>query len=168
MPEAEQRAFWLDLWAEGFRQLGVPADLAVTFADELLDPANGGDLQTVYPDVVPTLEGLLKGGKQLGVISNFSSNCQDLLRQLGLEGYFDFFIVSGILGVEKPDPQIFEAAVAASRRDKAGMVYIGDSIHHDIDGAAEAGLDAVLIDRENRHPEFRGTRIAELTELLRN
>ena len=55
-------------------------------------------------------------GKPLGIISNFSPNCESLMKQFGLAHYFDFFIVSGILGVEKPDPRIFEAALTAAGR----------------------------------------------------
>jgi putative hydrolase of the HAD superfamily len=167
MPPAEQRAFWTEFWAEGFRRLGVEDATARVYADELLDPVNGGNLQAVYPDVRPTLEGLEARGRRLGIISNFSPNCQDLLGQLGLERYFDFFIVSGILGIEKPDPAIFEAAVSASGLPRTRLVYIGDSIHHDVEGAQRAGIDAILIDRANLHPEFKGTRIRDLRELLR-
>lgn len=165
LPASGQRAFWLDFWAEGFRRMGVDEDAAQRFANEVLDRANGGDFQKVYADVVPALENLRARGKRMGIISNFSPNCEPLLRELGLARYFDFFIVSGILGVEKPDAQIFHAAMEASGRNAADLVYVGDSVYHDVQGAHNAGLDAILIDRANRFSELETTRVRDLREL---
>lgn len=165
MPAREQRAFWVDFWAEGFRQLGVSESDALGFANELLDPANGGDFQQVYEDVVPALDALQARGKRLGVISNFSPNCEPLLRRLGLAQYFDFFVVSGIIGIEKPDPRIFEAAIQASGRAVSELVYVGDSVFHDVEGAQSAGMDAILLDRADHFPNFETARVRDLREL---
>lgn len=166
LPAAQARAFWVDFWAEGFRRMGLDEAASQTFAEELLDPVNGGNFQAVFDDVVPTLEELTAQGKQLGVVSNFSRNCEDLLRELGLAHYFNFFVVSGIVGVEKPDPRIFEMAVAVAGKPKADLVYIGDSLYHDVQGAQSAGLDAILLDRANRMPNFDGMHITSLLELI--
>lgn len=169
LPVSAQRAFWVDIWAEGFRRIGVREDDAIRFADELLDPAHGGDLQRVFEDVTPALDALKARGKQMGIISNFSPNCESLLRQLGLAHYFDFFVVSGILGIEKPDPRIFEAAVSAAGKDAGALVYVGDSIFHDVQGAQAVGMSVVLIDRADRYPhfesEYAARRIRDLREL---
>ncbi len=162
---SEQRAFWIDFWAEGFRRLGVADGDARRFADELLDPAHGENFQAVFDDTFPALDALKARGKRLGIISNFSPNCESLLREMGLAHYFDFFIVSGILGVEKPDPRIFEAAIEAAHESVSQMVYIGDSVHHDVEGAMGAGMDAILVDRANRHAERVVRRIRDLREL---
>ncbi|HZQ05267.1 MAG TPA: HAD-IA family hydrolase [Anaerolineae bacterium] len=162
----EQRAFWTDFWAEGFRQLGLQETDAVRFADELLDSVNGGNFQAVFDDVVPALDGLCARGKQLGVISNFSENCESLLSSLGLAKYFDFFIVSGILGIEKPDSRIFQAAIEASGKDVLELVYVGDSIFHDIEGARAVGMDAILVDRANRYAKLDVMRVRDLRELM--
>lgn len=166
LPYDTQRAFWLELWAEGFRRLGVDAAHSYALANELLDSANGANFQAVYADVVPTLEALRRRGKGLGIVSNFSANCEALLRDLGLADYFDFFIVSGIVGIEKPDARIFHAAIQAAGRDARELVYVGDSIFYDVEGARGAGLDAVLVDRANRYPDFPGARVTSLAQLL--
>lgn len=160
-----QRAFWLDFWAEGFRQIGVGDADARTFAGELLDPVHGGNYQMVFPDTIPALERLRARGKRLGIISNFSPNCQSLLDELGLAQYFDFFIVSGILGVEKPDPRIFDAAIQAAGKTVTELVYIGDSVFHDVQGAGTVGMDAILIDRANKYPAENIVRVRDLREL---
>jgi putative hydrolase of the HAD superfamily len=165
LPAREQRAFWMDFWAEGFRQIGVSEEDAQRFVAELLDSVNGGNFQKVFDDVVPALEQLQTRGKRLGIISNFSPNCESLLRTLGIARFFDFFIVSGIIGIEKPDPEIFRAAIHAARQPVTELVYIGDSIFHDVEGARNAGMDGILIDRADRFPNFQGTRIRDLREL---
>lgn len=165
LPADEQRAYWLDFWAEGFRQIGVTERDALKFATDLLDPVNGGDFQQVFDDVVPALDALQTRGKRLAIISNFSPNCESLLGRLGLAHYFDFFVVSGILGIEKPDPRIFQEAIRASGKDVSELVYIGDSVFHDVEGAHGAGLDAVLLDRANRFPDFKSARVRDLREL---
>ncbi len=165
LPAREQRAFWLDFWAEGFRQIGVREEDARGFVAELLDTVNGGNFQKVFEDVAPSLEQLQARGKRLGIISNFSPNCQTLLQALGIAHFFDFFIVSGILGIEKPDPEIFYAAIRAAQQPVEKLVYIGDSIYHDVEGARGAGMDGILIDRADRFPNFTGTRIKDLREL---
>lgn len=165
LPVEAQRAFWLDFWAEGFRRLGVSGADAVPLAEELLDPVNGGNYQMVFEDVFPALDALQARGKRLGIISNFTPNCESFLRDLGLAQYFDFFIVSGILGIEKPDPRIFQAAVAAAGKPIGELVYIGDSVHHDVEGANDAGMDAILIDRPNRFANSPMPRVRDLREL---
>jgi putative hydrolase of the HAD superfamily len=165
LPANEQRAFWVDYWAEGFRRIGVSEADALNFTKELLDEVHGGNFQRVYEDTVPALEQLRARGKRLGIVSNFSPNCESLLRGLGLADYFDFFIVSGIVRVEKPDPQIFRLAIEASGKDVSELVYVGDSIFHDVEGARGAGLAAILLDRGNRVPGFAGARIRDLREL---
>ena len=165
LPVQAQRAFWLDFWAEGFRRLGVSDADAVPLAEELLDPVNGGNYQMVFEDVLPALDALQARGKRLGIISNFTPNCETLLRALGLAQYFDFFIVSGIIGIEKPDPRIFHAAIAAAGKPASEMVYIGDSVHHDLEGANGAGMDAILIDRPGRYADRALPRVRDLREL---
>lgn len=170
LPLEQQRAFWIDYWADGFRHIGVSDADAVRFASELLDPTHGGNYQKVFDDVVPALEQLKAQGKRMGIISNFSPNCESLLRQLGLAHYFDFFIVSGIIGIEKPDPRIFEAAIAAAGKPASELVYVGDSIHHDVEGANGVDMAAVLIDRADRFPDFASgtpsrTRVRDLRAL---
>jgi putative hydrolase of the HAD superfamily len=87
------------------------------------------------------------------------------LKQLGLAHYFDFFVVSGILGIEKPDSRIFQAAIAQAGQDVSELVYIGDSVFHDVEGAQGAGMDAILVDRADQLPQFPGMRVRDLREL---
>ena len=73
-------------------------------------------------------------------------------------------VISGIEGVEKPDPRIFRLALerAACARD---AVYVGDNPEFDIVPTAALGMFPVLIDRRGRHPGHVGARVTDLGDL---
>jgi putative hydrolase of the HAD superfamily len=124
-----------------------------------------GRFDQLFDDSLPALEALREMGVRLGVLSNFTPDLEDLLSRLGVHGYFDFIIVSSHVGLAKPDPRIFELAVVKAGRPKDRLLYVGDHIGDDIEGARAAGLDAVLIDRKNRQPDAPCPRIQSLLEL---
>ena len=158
--------FWNDFYGEGFRRLGVTADVSAAAANIRVH-FQRGEFETVFDDVIPTLDALTARGLTLGILSNFSPNCEDVLRRVGVHRYFAFFVVSAIAGVEKPDSRIFDLTVRATNRPRSEVVYIGDSIFHDIEGAQRAGIDAVLVDRQNQHRDWRGARVQDLGELIK-
>ena len=55
-------------------------------------------------------------------------------------------IDSAILGVEKPDPEVFAPALAALRREPTQCVYVGDSERFDVRGAEAAGIRSLHYD----------------------
>jgi putative hydrolase of the HAD superfamily len=64
---------------------------------------------------------------------------------------------SHVVGVEKPDPAIFEIALGALGRDATNAVYLGDTVYFDVEGARAAGLSPVHVDpygfcAANDHP----------------
>lgn len=159
------KEFWDSFYTAGFRRLGITRDVsaAVTAIRERFQRA---EFETLFDDVIPTLDGLSSRGTPLGILSNFSANLEDVLRQVGIHRYFDFFIVSAIAKVEKPDSRIFDLTARAANHPREEIVYIGDSIFHDIDGARRTGMDAILVDRQNRYPNFVGARVRDLRELI--
>ncbi len=158
-------SFWDDFYGEGFRRLGVTADVS-NAAAQIRARFQRAEFESLFDDVIPTLDTLTARGYALGILSNFSANCEDVLRQVGAHRYFSFFVVSALAGVEKPDPRIFDLTVRAAKRPRAGIVYIGDSIFHDIEGARRAGIDAILVDRQNQYREGDGARVQNLLDLV--
>ena len=61
--------------------------------------------------------------------------------------------ISGVLGVAKPDPRIFEAALAGAGADPSATVHVGDQPANDVAAARAVGITPVLIDRFARYPE---------------
>lgn len=152
-------------WWHGLFRLTWPdrPDLA----DEMLRWLFEGRFDRLYDDVLPALAGLQARGLRLGVISNFGTNLPEVLANFQLEGYFDFVIVSAAVGLAKPDPRIFRMAVEAAGRPPEGLLYVGDHVGDDVEGARAAGVDAVLIDRGDRQPGALCPRIGSLVELVR-
>ena len=77
------------------------------------------------------------------LVSNFYGNIAVVLREFGFEGLFSHIIESAVVGVRKPDPQIFTLGVEALGLHPGEVVVVGDSIDKDIIPAAKAGCQTV-------------------------
>src|SRR5258708_2366530 len=68
-------------------------------------------------------------------------------------------------GVEKPDPRIFEIALARCGARPEATVHVGDFYHVDVEGARAAGLRAVLLDAAGLYSGFDCPRVPSLGAL---
>lgn len=161
-PERSAR-FWRDVYERMLGSLGLPGQdglrdaLYATFTDL----GNYG----LFDDVDPTLDALAPTGAVLGVVSNFEAWLEDLLDRLGVRDRLPVRVISGSVGIEKPDPAIFRLAL-----DRAGVAaedaaYVGDNPEFDVWPAAALGMTPVLIDRRARFLEHDGLRITDLRDL---
>jgi putative hydrolase of the HAD superfamily len=91
------------------------------------------------------LSRLRRAGLKLGVVSNSDGRVDAALEAAGVREYFDVVVDSALAGVEKPDPAIFRAALAALEVSPAEALYVGDLYEVDVVGARAAGIDAVLL-----------------------
>lgn len=158
--------FWDEFYLEGFRRLGLRGDMSAA-AVNIRERFQRAEFEALFPDAIPALDALAARDLQLGVLSNFSPNCEDVLHKVGVHSYFRFFVVSALAGFEKPDPRIFDLVVRAAERPRSEIVYVGDSLFHDVKGARGAGMDAILVDRQDRFSSFEGVRVRDLGELVR-
>ena len=92
-----------------------------------------------------SLQRLRQAGLRLGVVSNSDGRVEQALEAAGLRQYFDVVIDSTLLGVEKPDPRIFHAALEALGVAPEEALYVGDLYEVDVVGARAAGMEAVLL-----------------------
>jgi putative hydrolase of the HAD superfamily len=127
------------------------------------------DAIKLYPDALETVRALRRLALKVGVLTNGPSDLQRRkLALLGLEGELDGVAISGELGVSKPDPEAFRAAVALLGLEPAEVAMVGDHVANDVAGALAAGLGAaVWVERyPGELPE--GARLArELAEVPR-
>ncbi|MFX1259527.1 MAG: HAD family hydrolase [Promethearchaeota archaeon] len=102
------------------------------------------------PDTLPVLK-TLKKNKILAVISNFDHppHIYSLLSDLNLYEFFDSIIISGVVGVKKPNPSIFSFALKQTGLLPNEVVFIGDA-PEDIQGANAAGIYSILIQRNHQ------------------
>ncbi|MCL4300587.1 MAG: HAD-IA family hydrolase [Anaerolineae bacterium] len=122
---------------------------------------------SLFPDSLPILETLKRRDVPLGVVSNYGTHLLDLLPKLNIFDYFDFIIVSAIVGVTKPRPRIFEMAIEEAGVPPSQILYVGDNPVDDVEGANRVGIDAVLINRPGREPNTAARMIESLLEVER-
>ncbi|KAL9225911.1 hypothetical protein vseg_001786 [Gypsophila vaccaria] len=88
---------------------------------------------------------LLKdAGVKLGVVSNFDTRLRKLLKDLNVLELFDAVIISSEVGYEKPDVQIFKAALGQISVDPSRAVHVGDDEQADKFGANAVGIECWL------------------------
>jgi putative hydrolase of the HAD superfamily len=164
-----EKSWWRNLVGAVFDGLGQFPRFE-DFFDEVFERFRGREFWHVYADVEPTLAELKRRGMKLGVISNFDSRLYDVLRACGLDRLFDSVHVSTLAGAAKPDPAIFQSALSYHAVEARLAWHIGDSLREDYEGAMAAGLNAVLLDRDNRFadnaPANRITTLEQLITLL--
>jgi len=107
----------------------------------------------------------LKRKYRLGVISNSDGGMPDLFARLGLADCFETMIDSGIVGYQKPHPEIFQAALREVEVPAEESVYVGDVYSIDYMGARAAGMQAILIDPYGTYARNGVPRITRLDEL---
>ena len=99
---------------------------------------------SLYPDVLPVLQ-QLSARYRLGVVANQQSTVRAALERDGLAGFFEAWAVSEDLGVEKPDPRIFEHALSVAGADPARSAMAGDRLDYDIEPARRAGMTTIWV-----------------------
>lgn len=116
-------------------------------------------------DVPPALAALRALGVRLVVVSNANGKLRGMFDRVGLTSWFDVILDSHDWGVEKPDPRLFQLALAESGGDASTTIHVGDFFHIDIVGARAAALaDAVLLDPADLYDDGC-TRIRRLGDL---
>ncbi len=98
------------------------------------------------PEAEPALRLARQAGCAAGVISNSNGSVRSILEETGLATHLDFILDSAVVGIEKPDPRIFQMALAAAQVEPDQAVYIGDLYSVDVIGARRVGMGAILLD----------------------
>jgi len=98
----------------------------------------------VYPGVHETLKAHLEHRFTLVMLTNGAPRVQrEKIERSGLDGYFHHTIISGELGVGKPDRRIFEHALELTGAKPKQTLMVGDSLIRDIAGAGKCGITTV-------------------------
>jgi putative hydrolase of the HAD superfamily len=164
---ATQRSFWVGFYRQVLAALGHRDDglqVAEALFAAFSDPAG----YRLFDDVRPALEALAARGVKLGVVSNFEPWLEDVLALQGVDHLFAAVAISGKLGVAKPDPEIFRAALKEAGAEPEATVHVGDQLVNDVAAARAVGITPVLIDRFGRHPDPDGAhRVVDLPGLVR-
>lgn len=129
-----------------FRLGGVPAQRMGEVRDCLQAMHREQHLWcSVQEQTHESLARLKAAGLRLGIVSNSDGRVEQALLAAGLREYFDVVIDSSLVGIEKPDPAIFRAALDALGVAPEEALYVGDLYDVDVVGARAAGMEAVLL-----------------------
>ncbi|MBD4426876.1 HAD-IA family hydrolase, partial [Xanthomonas citri pv. citri] len=81
----------------------------------------------------------------------FTALQQIRLERTGLRDHFDALVISEEVGVPKPDPRIFDYALAqAGNPDRDRVLMVGDTAESDILGGMRSGLSTVWLNAHGR------------------
>ena len=82
---------------------------------------------------------------RLGIVSNFYGNLEAICDETGIGRHTGVVVDSARVGFEKPDPRIFEAALAALAATPDSAIFVGDSLTRDMEGARRLGMRHVYV-----------------------
>jgi putative hydrolase of the HAD superfamily len=105
----------------------------------------------IHPDALPALE-KLQGEYRIGVLSNADDRFLDpVVQRLGVP--FEAVLSSEAARCYKPHPQLFRQMLGQMDLDPQETVYVGDRQYEDVQGAGEAGMITVWINRDRDFPD---------------
>ncbi|MDP9129473.1 MAG: HAD-IA family hydrolase [Candidatus Binatota bacterium] len=163
--ETLERQWWKRVVAQVFEPWGKFAKFD-DFFDELFAYFARADAWLLYPEVIETLAALKQRGLILAVISNFDSRLVRILEGLHVGASFEHIFVSSAVGYAKPQARIFDIALSRFGLTPGQALHIGDSESNDLQGARNAGVPVLLIDRGLTAGAAPPDRIYSLRQIL--
>jgi putative hydrolase of the HAD superfamily len=139
-----------------------------------IDLRSWQDAVTLYPDARPMLEMLRARGYKLGVLSNCSAEAGAVIERAGLDHVFEALALSFRLGVAKPQPAIYHAALTRLGAAADETMFVADGAFGELDAARALGITAVLIEQAHQSRaygassqwDYRVERLAEVPPLV--
>lgn len=160
-----------EAWTKGLAQLGIEDEaagelLARTFIDNRIASP------FLYEETFDVLDAL-KGRYQLVLMTNGAPSLQRKKLEITPEllPYFDHILISGEVGVGKPDVHIFKEALGLCDVQAEEAIMVGDNRMTDILGANRVGIPSVWInhhgaERSEVEPTYEIKRLNGLLEIL--
>jgi len=155
-------SFWWMFYSQLLSELGLEDDAA---RDQLVSGIrNSANWDQIRPG---TAEQLHQIGEQykIAVISNADGGIEDVLTRCGIARCFRTITDSGLVGYEKPHPEIFRQALQSMNATPEESLYVGDVYSVDYLGATAAGMQAILMDVPGAYRDKAVPRVESLEEL---
>lgn len=123
------------------------------------------DNNHLFEGAIEVLE-YLKPKYKLHIITNGFANVQEKkISNALLSGYFSTITNSELAGVKKPNSIIFDYAINVAQASKENSIMIGDCLDADVNGALNAGLDAIFFNEKKIEAPLNIKQINHLLEL---
>jgi HAD superfamily hydrolase (TIGR01509 family) len=154
--------FWRMFYSQLFKEIRLD-DPAL--CDQLISNIrDSGNWDQILPGTRQKLEEIAKRYR-IGVISNADGKIDAVLRRCGICDCFLSVTDSGLVGFEKPHPEIFLQALKTLHASPQDSLYVGDVYSVDYLGATGAGMQAVLMDVSGAYAHKGLPRVESLEEL---
>jgi len=162
-----RQEYRLRRFADPFGLIGLSPrdDLVARLNTVFMDCVN--DTPLLFDDVLPVLAALRERGAKTAILTNGPSDGQRRkLKATGLDQLVDHVAIGEEIGFSKPLAQAFHKVVERFAIPAFETLMVGDSPELDYDAALQAGLMAVLLDRDERHRESGRSSIQTLAQVL--
>ncbi len=112
------------------------------------DAVYNDDKFLFYEDVFKVIPELGKRYR-LGIVSDTWPSLERVFRNVGLRNYFSTFVMSSVLGVNKPHELMFKTALSELNVSSEEALFIDDNTSN-IEGARKLGIQSILMLREDK------------------
>jgi HAD superfamily hydrolase (TIGR01549 family) len=153
--------FWWTFHTYLLQQLGEDASIRDALVENTQNSANWDQIPPGTRDCLDRLRRKFR----IAVISNADGGIERVLTRCGIADCFESITDSGIVGIEKPRAEIFEAALTAMDARSDESLYVGDVYSVDYVGARNAGMQAVLFDVARAYRNRDLPRVESLRQL---
>jgi len=155
-------SFWWMYYTQLFSEIGLKDD---ALRDQLVSNIReSGNWDQILPGTRERLEQIAER-YLIAVISNADGRIEDVLRRCGIADCFASITDSGLVGYEKPHPEIFRQALESLKGKPEESLYVGDVYSVDYLGATGAGMQAVLMDVSGAYADKGVARVESLEAL---
>lgn len=159
---SHDHSFWWMYYTQLFTDIDLKDD---RLRDELVNSTrNSANWDQILPGTCDRLQ-QIASHYRIGVISNADGKIEDVLRRCEIAECFLSITDSGLVGYEKPHPEIFRQALQTLNVKAEESLYVGDMYSVDYLGATGAGMQAVLMDVPGAYVDKNVPRVESLTEL---
>jgi FMN phosphatase YigB (HAD superfamily) len=153
--------FWWTFHTYLLAELGEDAGIRDALIENTQNSAN-------WDQILPGTRGAIDRISEtfrIAVISNADGGIERVLSRCGIADCFESITDSAIVGVEKPRPEIFAAALKSMQAHANESLYVGDVYSVDYVGARNAGMEAILLDVAGAYRDREMSRVESLQQL---
>jgi putative hydrolase of the HAD superfamily len=155
--------FWWMFYTQLLSEIGLDDD---GIRDQLVTSIrNSSNWDQIRPGTAEKL-GEIGVRYQIAVISNADGRIEDVLSRCNIARCFQTITDSGLVGFEKPHPEIFRQALQSMNAAPEESLYVGDVYSVDYVGATGAGMQALLMDVPGAYCDKGVPRVESLAELI--
>jgi putative hydrolase of the HAD superfamily len=155
-------SFWWMFYSQLLTEIGLKDDaVREQLVSGIRNSANWDQIRPGTADHLRTIG----QSYRIAVISNADGRIEDVLRRCDIADCFRTITDSGLVGYEKPHPEIFRQAMQSMNAVPKESLYVGDVYSVDYVGATRAGMQAVLMDIPGAYREKGLPRVESLAEL---